>query len=175
MKDYKTAVQMAKIGQTPQLCQDALKETLEELFEGKKYIGQQGRKPLTIYEQDLPVPEHNDADVDTDAAAAPYIVVQMSGGEIQDEDSPQLIEFSLVICAYDNSKTREGYRDVANIKEDIIQWACTHPYFGGAFTIVKPIVWALQMDDTSPYYYAAVTLNCTAPAMTQDSELEELV
>lgn len=47
---------------------------LEELFTGKKYNGQQGRKPLKIYKQDLPVPEDYDADVDTDAAAAPYIV-----------------------------------------------------------------------------------------------------
>lgn len=34
------------IGQTPQLCQDALIEMLRELFAGKKYNGQEGRKPL---------------------------------------------------------------------------------------------------------------------------------
>ena len=73
MKDYMDAVKAAGIGRTPQLCQDALIEMLEELFAGKKYNGQQGRKPLNIYKQDLPVPEDYDADVDTDAAAAPYL------------------------------------------------------------------------------------------------------
>ena len=48
------------IGQTPQLCQDALIEMLRELFAGKKYNGQEGRKPLEIFKQDLPIPEEND-------------------------------------------------------------------------------------------------------------------
>ena len=70
MKNYMDAVRAAGIGRTPQLCQDALIETLEELFAGKKYNGQQSRKELKIFKQDLPVPEDYDADVDTDAAAA---------------------------------------------------------------------------------------------------------
>ena len=43
------------IGQTPQLCQDALIEMLRELFAGKKYNGQEGRKPLAIFKQDLQI------------------------------------------------------------------------------------------------------------------------
>ena len=150
------------IGQTPQLCQE-------------KYNGQEGRKPLVIFKQDLPIPEENDVDADTDVAHAPYIVVRMTGGEIADDKSPQTVEFSLIICAYDTGIERAGFQDVANIKEDIVQRACTAPYFGGAFTILKPIAWALQQDDTAPYYYGAVTMNCTAPAMTQDTELEGLL
>ena len=175
MKNYMSAVEAAGIGRTPQLCQDALVEMLEELFEGKKYNGQEGRKPLKIFKQDLPVPESYDADVDTDAAAAPYIVARMVGGQIENDDGPQKVEFSLIVCAYDEGLERDGYQDVANIKEDIVQRACTAPYFGGAFTILKPIAWALQQDDTAPYYYGAVTMNCTAPAMTQDTELEGLL
>lgn len=163
------------IGQTPQLCQDALIDMLRELFEGKFYNGQQGRKPLTFYKQDLPIPTELDTDADTDIACAPYIVVQMTGGEIADDKSPQTVEFGLIICAYDTGLDRAGWQDVANIKETIVQRACTAPYFGGAFTILKPIAWALQQDDTAPYYYGAVTLNCTAPAMTQDTELEGLL
>ena len=174
MKDYWSAVEAAGIGRTPQLCQDALVEMLEELFEGNKYNGQQGRKALKIYKQDLPVPEDYDADVDTDAAAAPYIVARMSGGSIKDDDGPQEVEFSLIICAYDEGVGREGYQDVANIKEDIVQRLCTKPYFGGCFTVLKPFAWAMQNDDTHPYYFGACNFTCTAPALTQDTELEEL-
>lgn len=175
MKNYLSSVEEAGIGRTPQLCQDALIEMLEELFKGKKYSGQEGRKPLTIYKQDLPVPEDNDIDADTDEAAAPYIVVQMTGGQIPDEDAPQRVEFSIIVCCYDTGLKREGYQDVANIKEDIIQRVCTAPYFGGAFTILKPIAWALQVDDTAPYYFGACSITCTAPAMTQDTALKELL
>ena len=148
---------------------------LEELFQGKKYTGQEGRKPLKVYKQDLPVPESNDEDVDTDAAAAPYIVARMSGGTVKNDGGPQEVEFSLIICAYDEGLERDGYQDVANIKEDIIQRLCTRPYFGGCFTVLKPIAWAMQNDDTHPYYFGACNLVCTAPAMTQDTELEEML
>lgn len=63
--------QEADIGRTPGLCQDALVEMLEELFRGRTYNGQQGMKPLKVYKQDLPIPEDNDEDVDTDQACAP--------------------------------------------------------------------------------------------------------
>lgn len=175
MKNYKTMAEIAGTGRTPQLCQDALIEMLEELFEGKKYNGQQGRKPLTIFKQDLPIPEEVDADVDTDKSHAPYIVVEMNGGVINDDDGPQTVDFSLVICTYDTGKKREGWQDVTNIKEDIIQRICNAPYFGGAFTILKPIAWAMQADDTYPYYYGACSLTCTAPAITQDTTLKELL
>ena len=70
MKNYAKEVERAGIGRTPQLCQDALKEMLEELFEGRKFMGQEGRKPLKIIRQDIDIPEDNDEDVDTDISAA---------------------------------------------------------------------------------------------------------
>ncbi len=135
------------IGQTPQLCQDALIEMLPAVRR-KEVQRPGGAKPLAIFKQDLPIPEENDVDADTDVAHAPYIVVRMTGGEIAD-DSPQPVEFSLIICAYDTGIERAGFQDVANIKEDIVQRACTAPYFGGAFTILKPIARALQQDDAA--------------------------
>ena len=82
MKNYAEETARAGIGRTPQLCQDALIEMLEELFEGRKFMGQEGRKPLKIIRQDIDIPEDNDEDVDTDISAAPYIKVAMTGGEI---------------------------------------------------------------------------------------------
>lgn len=175
MTNYSNMVEAAGIGRTPQLCHDALIEVLKDLFKGKKYVGQEGRKELKIFKQDLPVPEDDDYDSDSDIAAAPYIVAKMTGGEIKTDDTAQTVDFSLVICAYDTGKKREGYQDVANIKEDIIQRLCTRPYFGGAFTVLKPIVWAMQQDDTAPYYFGACNFTCTAPALTQDTELKELL
>lgn len=176
VRDYVKEVRRAGVGGTPQLCQDALVEMLEELFKGKKFIGQEGRKELKVFKQNLPIPRRQkDRKADTDEAAAPYIVVEMNEGAILDNDSPQVVDFSIIICAYDKGLEREGFQDVTNIKEDIIQRICSRPYFGGVFTILKPITWALQQDATPPYYYGAVSLSCTAPALTQDMEQEALV
>lgn len=162
-------------GQTAKLCLDALAEMLEGLFKGKTFNGQEGRKSLKVFKNDLPIPEDNDDDSDTDKANAPYIVVRATGGEIPDDNSPQTVEFNIIICCFDEGRDRAGMQDVVNIKEDIVRRACAAPYFGGAFTILKPITWATQMDDTHPYYYGAVVLSCTVPAMTQETELEELL
>jgi hypothetical protein len=175
MKNYSNAVEQAGMGRTPQLCQDALVEMLEELFQGKDYTSPAGRRSLRIIRQDIPIPEDDDEDVDTEESAVPYVRVAMNGGEIPDDDSPQMVEFSLTICAYDGGTQREGMRDVANIKEDIIQRVCTKPYFGGVFTILKPIAWALQQDPSPPYYFGAIILTCTAPAMTQDAALKSMI
>ena len=176
VRDYAKEVRRAGVGGTPQLCQDALVEMLEELFKGTKFIGQEGRKELKVFKQNLPIPRRQkDRKADTDEAAAPYIVVEMNEGAILDNDSPQVVDFSIIICAYDKGLEREGFQDVTNIKEDIIQRICSRPYFGGVFTILKPITWALQQDATPPYYYGAVSLSCTAPALTQDMEQEALV
>ena len=127
MRNHTTTAARADIGRTTQLCQDALIEMLKELFAGKIFCGQEGRKALKIYKQDLPIPQSDDADVDTDKAEAPYIVVRMTGGQIEDDDSPQTVDFSLIVCAYDTGLDREGWQDVANIKEDIIQRVCKPP------------------------------------------------
>ena len=173
MKDYAALAAQTGIGKTPQLCQDALIEMLKELLGDKKFSGQESRKHLKFYKQDLPIPTEDDSDSDLDGAQAPYVIVQMTGGTIETDNDPQIVEFSIIICAYDNGLDRSAWLDVENIKEDIIQRVCSAPYFGGAFTILKPIAWAMQADDTHPYYYGAVNLQCTVPAMTQDTVLKE--
>ena len=92
MKDYKNSVEAAGIGRTAQLCQDALIEMLTELFKGKKYNGQNGRKPLKVYKQDLPIPEENDEDTDTDAAAAASNARRSLRGPVPANDSKREVE-----------------------------------------------------------------------------------
>lgn len=173
MDSYRT------LGFNPRLCQDALCKELEKLFEGKKFIGQEGRKSLKIFKQDLPIAEDDDRDVDTDRAAAPYVCVQLTDGAIKGLDQPQEINFSMVICAYDTSIQREGYDDVLNIMQDIVQRFCSAPFFGGCYTVLcddfHTINYALQQDDTAPYYFSAVRICVSAPVMTMETEMNKLV
>ena len=173
--NYADELRRAGIGGTPRLCQDALAELVEELFDGKKYTSPAGRRSVNVYKQELPIPTETDADADTEDAPPPFIIVRTEEGKIRDDDSPQSMEFSMILCAYEASKERTGWQDVANMRETIIQRLCARPYFGGAFTVQKPITWAMQQDDTHPYYYGVITLTCTAPALTQDTELKELL
>lgn len=175
MSDYRNMQEEADIGRTPSLCHEALTELMKELFRGRLYQSPGGKRELRVFQQELPIPTENDVDADTEDAPPPFVVVRLEGGEIKNDEDPQTMEFNLVLCGYDTARQRTGWRDVMNMREKIIQRLASRPYFGGAFTVLKPITWAVQQDDTHPYYYGVITLSCTAPALTQDTELKELL
>ena len=170
MKDYRA------MGFTPRFCQEAMIEELQELFKGKKFIGQENRKALKFFKQDLPISDDYDRDADADIASAPYIVVQLNSVTIPDENSTAIIDLSLVICAYDASLERAGFFDVVNIAQDILQHFASRPFFGGCFTVETPMKFVTQQDDTSPYYYGAVALpNVTCPVINTETEMSAFV
>lgn len=166
-------------GYTTAMMQDALCEALKKLFAGRVFNGQEGLKELNIFKQTLPLDTGIDSDADTDAAASPYIVVLVEGGKIYDMNSPKVVSVTLTVCSYDEGNKREGFRDVQNILETIEQWLCQRPHFGGAFTVLlgheKNIEDALQMDDTWPYYFGAVSFCVSVPVPVPEPTYNELV
>ena len=165
----------AGIGGHPRLCQEALAEELKKLFQGRKYNSPAGLRGITVYQQEVPISLENDSDADTENALTPFLIVRQEAGRVQDDDSPQRVEMSVILCAYGEDRERQGWQDVVNMREPIIQYLCSHPYFGGAFTVLRPITWEMQQDDTHPYYYGVINLTCTSPALSQDEALAGLI
>ena len=166
-------------GYTTAMMQDALCDELKELFRGRVFNGQDGLKPLNVFKQNLPIDTGLDDDTDTDAAASPYVVVLLEGGKIYDPHNPKVVGATLTVCCYDEGDKREGFRDVQNILETIEQHFCVKPYFGGAFTVLLGhehyFEDALQMDDTWPYYFGALSFDVSVPVPVPEASLQELV
>ena len=76
-----------------------LRKELEKLFEGKTFSGQGGNKQLKFFEFEFPDDNGNDEDVDTLAAAAPFVLVKAAGWST-DMEEPEMIDMSMVICTY---------------------------------------------------------------------------
>ena len=165
---------MADGGYTSEMCQQAMIEELRELFKGKTFSGQEDEKPLKIYKQFLPFATDDDDDTDTNRSAFPCIVVKLAEGEVEGPGVAQEVLMQLVICAYDKGVDRQGYVDVVNIKESIMQHFTAYPAFGTAFTVGYPRAWALQDDDTGPYYWGVVNLIISIPT-NRMSSIEELI
>lgn len=166
-------------GYTAVMMQDALCEELHKLFDGRTFNGQEGLKPLKIFKQNLPLDRGTDDDTDTQAAAAPYIVVLLDGGKIYNPNSTKAVTAVLTVCCYDEDDERYGFQEVQNILESIEQWACKCPHFGGAFTVLLGhehyIEDAIQMDDTWPYYYGAVSFDVSVPVAVPEETYGDLV
>lgn len=172
---------------TPVEAVKSLHAQLDELFKGKKFSGQGEKKALNIFDFEFPTDFGDDDDVDTVAAASPFILVKSSGWSVDKADEPELVEMSLIICTYQSTtRSKKEYEkiqkapavmDLYNIMQDITQYFRTHPVFGGYYDVQLPIDCAIQQDDTSPYYFATVQLDVTCPGMSSESnpEIEVLI
>ena len=74
-----------------------LHEELDKLFAGKTFSGQGKNKPLNIFDFEFPTDFGNDEDVDTVAAAAPFILVKAAGWSIDKMEEPEMVDMSLSI------------------------------------------------------------------------------
>lgn len=162
-------------------------EELDKLFAGKTFSGQGKNKPLNIFDFEFPTDFGNDEDVDTVAAAAPFILVKAAGWSIDKMEEPEMVDMSLIICTYQTPirNKEEGVRDkkapavldLYNIMQDIGQHFRVYNIFGDYFNVLLPIDCAIQQDDTSPYYFATVQMDVTCPSMSSENnpEIEELI
>lgn len=165
---------------TPEFLQDAIVADLADLFEGQTLQSSAGdKRPIRVYPQDLPIIEGMDETEDrTEEIPEPYIIVRTSEGNVQDANSPQEIDLILVVCVYDKNPNRQGYRDVLHIIQEIYGRYAKNQMVriktdsggavGGPWSIVYPIKWVTQQDDTHPYYFGAMSLKFEAPAVRQE-------
>lgn len=164
-----------------------LRKELEKLFAGKTFSGQGENKALKFFELEFPTDFGDDEDVDTVAAAAPFILVKASGWSIDKMSEPEIVDMSLIICTYQTPIRNEDENkravkapavlDLYNIMQDISQHFRVYNIFGDYFNVMLPIDCAIQQDDTRPYYFATVQMDVTCPSMSSENnpEIEELI
>lgn len=152
--------------------QDAVCSRLEKIFSGTTYNSAAGvRKPVSIYPQDLPVPNGNDDDVDSDPAVTetPYIITRLTEGKVEGDDNNIL--FILIFGAYDQASDRSGYRDVVSMIQRVIASVKTKPYIGKNFEAHKDdIPWAINQENTSPFSFGAMQLTLSVPSYNQEPD-----
>ena len=166
-----------QLGMTPYMMQIALNQTLKQYFKGKKYAGPGGTKELNFYEQDLPISEDTDDDVDFPAACSPYIITELGDIKSPVGNEPMTVNVTLYIGAYDKGHQRQGYRDVLNIEYAIMRRFRVCPRFGRACTVEGEIKGKMSKDDYHPYYFGAVEMIVTVanPTPEGDPETEAMI
>lgn len=154
---------------TQEFLQDAVVEDLQDLFKGYRLKNSLGvEREINIFPYDTPIREGDDEAVDQEAPPEPYIVVRVPGGNIQDETAPHVVEVILIACVCDRDKNRQGYRDAMHIINEIMHHYITKRLVGGRYMVQYPFKWVVPDDDTHPYYYAAVSMNIEATAVTME-------
>lgn len=145
-----------------QLQQDLIAD-LAEVFKGKLYRAPSGTdEPVTIAEQNLPKRESEDDD-----DPFPYIIVRLSEGQIASQTDAHDVDTILLLGAYDDSPKNNGHRIILEMVEKIQQHYEENQILTGRFVLKDPVAWALQDEESWPYFFGAMNLTWQATAPRQ--------
>lgn len=147
--------------------QEAIRKDLTALFERDRYKTPDGGEAAPgVYKQALPLLNSDDED-----DPFPYIIVRLDSGGIDTPTDPHKIAVLLVIGIFDDNQQNNGHETVLEIIERIQQHYEEIPALG-EFQFTDPFGWALQDEQSYPYFYGAANLSFNAPApRTKWSEL----
>ena len=142
------------------ILQDALVADLKELFKNRRYKTLVDESAaLSVFAQNLPKRESEDDD-----DPFPYIIARIDSGAIESQTDPHKVAVLLLVGVYDDDTKNQGHRAVLEILEVIQQHYEEAPLLDGQFTFTDPFNWALQDEESYPYFFGAANLNFTLPA-----------
>ncbi len=140
--------------------QQAVKDDLTALFQNIRYKTPEDEKAaVSVFEQNLPMRQTEDAD-----DPFPYIIVRLDSGGIATQTDPHKVAVILLIGCYDDNPDNQGHKSVLEILEKIQNHYEETPLLAGQFVFRDPFNWALQDEESYPYYCGAANLTFDLPA-----------
>ncbi len=164
--------------------QDDLAKELQRILKSFRLKDPQNNpSEIHIFKQNLPIPkpleqenfpiealENGLIEEITEDDPYPYIIVRIEDGEIKDEASAQIVSTQLIIGIYDDAYEKQGHKDVLNIIADIYERFAKNAVLSSRYTIQYPILWALQGEESYPYYYGGMQLNWEVAAIRREDK-----
>lgn len=134
--------------------EDILKDVVTKNTAGEDVVGVKG------YKYRLPLITADDED---ESQFFPYFIVRLSGGKTEDDDSPWLVtaDILLGVCEYD--KDVPGHEHIMVMIQRITDRFVAEPLLNKKFRAEQDIEWAVQDEDTYPFYFGGVEIKFIVP------------
>lgn len=170
-------------GQIAAFLQDDLAAELEKIFDGFKLPDPTGKRSnINIFKQALPIPTIEEApegvteemleeglyDPVTNEDLYPYVIVRVENGTITDVNKDQSVLVNLVIGVIDRDKNNQGHKDVLNIIQKIYERFAKNSILAGNYENTFPIEWALQDEQSYPYFFGGMALTFNTLAICRE-------
>lgn len=148
--------------------QDALVVDLQKLFKDRRYKSTSGGNvAVSVFAQNLPKRESEEDD-----DPFPYIIVRLDSGEIENQTAPCRIAALLLVGIFDDNHKNQGHKAVLEIMEAIQRHYEEKPRLAEQFVFTDPFHWALQDEESYPYFFGGIEINFNIPAPRREwSEL----
>lgn len=125
------------------------KNTAGESVEGVK--GYKYRLPLVT------------ADDEDESQFFPYFIVRLSGGKTADDDSPWIVTADILLGVCENDKEVPGHEHIMVMIQRITDRFAAEPLLNHKFRAEPDMEWAVQDEDTYPFYFGGVEIKFNVP------------
>ena len=122
---------------------------------------------VTAYRQQLPVITADEEDADQ---FFPYAIIRLEGGETQDDNDCWSVKTDILIGCYDDNQANDGHLDVLETIQRITDRFAKRPLLARKYYATQHIQWALQDEDTYPYYFGGVEITFNLPKIGREDD-----
>ncbi|MCU6685669.1 hypothetical protein OCV99_03695 [Dorea acetigenes] len=134
--------------------EDILKDVITKNTAGETVTGIKG------YEYRLPIIESDEED---ESQFFPYFIVRTSEGRTEDDDSPWLVTVDIILGICENDKDAPGHKNILVMIQRITDRFASEPLLNGKYRAEQNMEWAVQDEDTYPFYFGGVEIKFRVP------------
>ncbi len=116
----------------------------------------------TGYMQSLPALQ---ADEDTPDQFFPYFIVRLEEGDTEDDDSTWLVPVSILFGICDTDTNTDGHLHILEMIQRTADRFAEEPLLNKTFRADPKMHWAMQEEDTYPYYFGGIEIRFMVPKM----------
>lgn len=156
---------------TPLFALRAMVKEVQDITKDMMFHSPEGiLAPLSVYEQSLPipkrkepVPENNfpiiddqDETEEDSVLKSPWCVVKIENGSIPGINEMQEVTFAVCFGIFNESLDNNGHMEIMNLIQRVYERFSVNPLLDGQYTCTGKFEWAVQDEDTYPYYFGAI-------------------
>lgn len=135
-----------------------VKCTLKDI--GTKDVSGKTVEGVNVYAQDLPIII---AGEDDEFKFYPYAIVRLYDGITEDDNSPWTVTADIHFGIYDADEDNQGHRHIMTMIQRVADRFAYEPLLDRRYRAQQDIEWALQEENTPPYYYGGVRIKFSVP------------
>jgi hypothetical protein len=151
---------------TATMLQEEIVKELETIFRGDLFKNSLGEYvKLNVYEQQLPIREDEDS-----PDPMPYIIVRLETGSTKSGTDPQEVLVTLLFGYFDDSPENNGHKGVLGMIQKVHERFEKQPMLANQFMFQDPFDWALQDEESFPYFFGAASMTFKTAAIRKEDK-----
>ena len=151
---------------TATMLQEEIVKELGVIFKGDRFKNSLGEYvKLNVYEQQLPIREDEDS-----PDPMPYIIVRIETGSTKSGTDPQEVLVTLLFGYFDDSPENNGHKGVLGMIQKVHERFEKQPMLANQFMFQDPFDWALQDEESFPYFFGAASMTFKTAAIRKEDK-----